>query len=328
MRALVMTAPGGAENTEIREVEAPRPGPGQVAVDVAYAGLNFVDVMGRRGDAGYVAAWPYRPGKEVAGTVRAVGEGVTGLAPGDRVVAAPTGGGLAEVVLAEAALTVPVPDGLALREAAAAPLGLATAILLLTDAGRFTAGDTVLVHSAGGGIGNAVAQLVPLLGGGRLIGTVGRPEKAAAAVATGYDHAFARDEGLRDAVRAATDGRGVDLVLDPLGTDELELDLDLAAPGGRIVLFGNAGGGAVTDLPPLGRLMAGNLTVTGFSHRALAATAPARLGRAIGRVLDLMAGGGLALPVTELPDLAAVPAAHDAMAEGRATGKYVARVAG
>lgn len=74
--------------------------------------------------------------------------------------------------------------------------------------------------------------------------------------------------------------------------------------------------------------MAGNLTVTGFSHRALAATAPARLGRAIGRVLDLMAGGGLALPVTELPDLAAVPAAHDAMAEGRATGKYVARVAG
>lgn len=272
--------------------------------------------------------WPHRPGKEVAGTVREVGEGVTGLAAGDRVVAAPVGAGLAEVVVAEAALTVPLPDGVALREAAAVPLGLATSVLLLTDAGRFDAGDTVLVHSAGGGIGHAVAQLVPLLGGGRLIGTVGRPEKAAAAIASGYDHAFARDEALSEAIRAVTGGRGVDLVLDPLGTEALELDLAVAAPGARIVLFGNAGGGAVADLPPLGRLMAGNLTVTGFSHRFLAATAPERLARAIRRAVDLMADGGLKLPVTELPDLAAVPAAHDAMADGRATGKYVVRVGG
>ncbi|MER7768250.1 zinc-binding dehydrogenase [Kitasatospora sp. NPDC096140] len=328
MRALVMTAPGGGENSQIREVEAPRPGPGQVAIDVAYAGLNFVDVMTRRGDAAYATEWPHRPGKEVAGTVREVGEGVTGLAAGDRVVAAPVGAGLAEVVVAEAALTVPLPDGVALREAAAVPLGLATSVLLLTDAGRFDAGDTVLVHSAGGGIGHAVAQLVPLLGGGRLIGTVGRPEKAAAAIASGYDHAFARDEALPEAIRTATGGRGVDLVLDPLGTEALELDLTVAAPGARIVLFGNAGGGAVADLPPLGRLMAGNLTVTGFSHRFLAATAPERLARAIRRAVDLMADGGLKLPVTELPDLAAVPAAHDAMADGRATGKYVVRVGG
>ncbi|MFI8458507.1 zinc-binding alcohol dehydrogenase family protein [Kitasatospora sp. NPDC085464] len=328
MRALVMTAPGGGENSQIREVEAPRPGPGQVAIDVAYAGLNFVDVMTRRGDAAYATEWPHRPGKEVAGTVREVGAGVTDLAAGDRVVAAPVGAGLAEVVVAEAALTVPLPDGVTLREAAAVPLGLATSVLLLTDAGRFDAGDTVLVHSAGGGIGHAVAQLVPLLGGGRLIGTVGRPEKAAAAIASGYDHAFARDEALPEAIRTATGGRGVDLVLDPLGTEALELDLAVAAPGARIVLFGNAGGGAVADLPPLGRLMAGNLTVTGFSHRFLAATAPERLARAIRRAVDLMADGGLKLPVTELPDLAAVPAAHDAMADGRATGKYVVRVGG
>ncbi|SOB83966.1 quinone oxidoreductase family protein [Streptomyces sp. 1331.2] len=342
MRALVMTAPGGAENSQVREVEAPRPGPGQVAIDVAYAGLNFVDVMTRRGDAAYSTAWPYLPGKEVAGTVRELGEGVTGLAVGDRVVAAPVGAGLAETVVAEAALTVPLPDGVGLREAAAVPLGLATAVLLLTDAGRFTAGDTVLVHSAGGGIGTAVAQLVPLIGGGRLIGTVGRPEKTAAAIAAGYDHAFARGEAssealaeapsdaLVEAVRAATDGRGVDLVLDPLGTAALDLDLAVAAPGARIVLFGNAGGGAIADLPPLARLMAGNLTVTGFSHRGLAATAPERVARAIRRVLDLLAddGADLQLPVTELPDLAAVPAAHDAMENGRATGKYVVRVGG
>ncbi len=328
MRALVMTAPGGSENSRVQQVGTPEPGPGQVTVDVAYAGLNFVDVMTRRGDAAYAADWPYRPGKEVAGTVRALGAGVTGLAVGERVVAAPVGAGLAEVVTAEAALTVPLPDGVGLREAAAVPLGLATALLLLTDAGRFTPGDTVLVHSAGGGIGHALARLVPLLGGGRLIGTVGRPEKAAAVLATGYRHVFARDEALAEAVRSATDGRGVDLVLDPLGTEALELDLAVAAPGARIVLFGNAGGGAVADLPPLARLMAGNLTVTGFSHRGLAATAPERLARAVRRVVDLLADGDLELPVVELPDLAAVPAAHDAMAAGRATGKYVVRVGG
>ncbi|MFJ9773790.1 zinc-binding alcohol dehydrogenase family protein [Kitasatospora sp. NPDC101157] len=329
MRALVMTAPGGAENSEIRQIGAPRPGPGQVAIDVAWAGLNFVDVMARRGDAGYTAEWPYLPGKEVSGTVRELGEGVTGLAVGDRVVAAPPGGGLAEVVVADAVLTLPVPDGLELGAAAAAPLGLATAVLLLTDAGRLTAGDNVLVHSAGGGVGSAVAQLVPLLGGGgTLIGTVGRPEKAAAAVDLGYHHAFARDEKLADAVRTATGGRGVDLVLDPLGTAALELDLTVAAPGARIVLFGNAGGGEVDDLPPLGRLMGGNLSVTGFSHRAFAATAPERLARAIRTTLDLQAHSGLDIPLTELPGLAAVPAAHDAMQEGRATGKYVVRMGG
>ncbi|MFE3877840.1 zinc-binding alcohol dehydrogenase family protein [Kitasatospora sp. NPDC059146] len=329
MRALVMTAPGGAENSEIQQIEAPRPGPGQVTIDVAWAGLNFVDVMARRGDGGYTAEWPYLPGKEVAGTVRALGEGVTGLAVGDRVAAAPVGGGLAEVVLADAVLTLPVPDGLALSAAAAAPLGLATAVLLLTDAGRLTDGDNVLVHSAGGGIGSAVAQLVPLLGGGgALIGTVGRPEKAAAAVELGYHHAFARDEKLADAVRTATDGRGVDLVLDPLGTAALDLDLAVTAPGGRIVLFGNAGGGELGDLPPLGRLMGGNLSVTGFSHRSYAATAPERLARAIRTTLDLQAHRGLTVPLTELADLEAVPAAHDAMQERRATGKYVARVGG
>ncbi|MFE0459486.1 zinc-binding alcohol dehydrogenase family protein [Kitasatospora sp. NPDC058965] len=326
MRALVMTAPGGSENSRVAEVDEPRPGPGQVTVQVAYAGLNFVDVMARRGDPGYVASWPHRPGKEVAGTVRALGEGVTGFAVGDRVVAATADGGMAEVALAEAALTVALPDGVDLRQAAAAPLGLATAMLLLTESGRFTAGDTVLVHSAGGGIGSAVAQVVPQLGGGRLIGTVGRPEKAAEAVKAGYDAAFARGPELREAVLAATDGRGADLILDPLGTTALELDLDLAATGARIVLFGNAGGGAVDALPPVGRLFAGNLSITGYSHRGLTLGAPAKVARAVSRVLDLLARGGVDLPVTELADLADVPAAHDRMADGTGLGKYVVRL--
>nr|WP_106437662.1 zinc-binding dehydrogenase [Kitasatospora sp. SID7827] len=322
-----MTEAGGAEHSRVLDVEPPRPGPGQVAIDVAYAGLNFVDVMARRGD-GYAATWPYRPGKEVAGTVRALGAGVTGLAVGTQVVAAVAGGGLAETAVADAALTVPVPDGVPLAAAAAAPLGLATALLLLTDAGRFTAGESVLVHSASGGVGTAVARLLPLLGGGRLLGTVGRPEKAEAARRQGYHAVHARGGDVREQLRAANGGRGVDLVLDPLGTAALDLDLDLLAPGGRIVLFGNAGGGTPDPLPPLPRLLAANATLTGFSHGGLLAQAPARVADAVRRVLDLLAAGSLDAPVTVLPGLADVPAAHDLLAAGRGEGKYVVALAG
>ncbi|MFJ5880889.1 zinc-binding alcohol dehydrogenase family protein [Kitasatospora cineracea] len=324
MRALVMTEAGGAEHSRVLDLEPPRPGPGQVGIEVAYAGLNFVDVMARRGDGGYTAAWPHHPGKEVAGTVRALGEGVTHLAVGSRVVAATRGGGLAEVAVADAELTVPVPDGVPLEVAATAPLGLATALLLLTDAGRFAPGESVLVHSASGGIGTAVARLLPHLGGGRLLGTVGRPEKAGAALRHGYHAVHARGgDGLAAELRAANGGRGVDLVLDPLGTTALDLDLDLLAPGGRIVLFGNASGAAPAPLPPLPRLLGANATLTGFSHNGLLTHAPAKVAGAVRRTLDLLAAGALDTPPTVLPGLAAVPAAHDLLAAGRAEGKYV-----
>ncbi|MET7298034.1 zinc-binding dehydrogenase [Embleya sp. NPDC005575] len=328
MRALLMTEPGDARQSQVADVDVPRPGAGEVAIDVAYSGLNFMDVMARRGDPGYAKSWPYRPGLEIAGTVREVGANVVGLAVGDRVAAVPDGGGLAEVAIARAGLTVPVPAEVSLRTAAAVPLGLATAMLLLSEAGRFAPGDSVLVHSASGGIGSALAQLVPLLGGGRLIGTVGRPEKVEVALKSGYDVAIARDEMDADAIRAANEGRGVDVILDPLGTSALALDLDVAATGARIVLFGNASGGALDALPPAGRLIGGNITVTGFSHRGLVAGAPQRVARAIRGTLDLLAGGRLDFPVTELADLTEVPPAHDLLAEGRGAGKYVVRVTG
>ncbi|MFB9835444.1 alcohol dehydrogenase catalytic domain-containing protein, partial [Actinoallomurus acaciae] len=110
MRALVMTGPSrDAGRTSVLEAEEPRPGAGEVTVEVEYAGINFLDVMARRGDPGYAKAWPYRPGLEVSGTVREVGPGVTGLEPGRRVAAFTGGGGLAEVVRVPAASAVPVP---------------------------------------------------------------------------------------------------------------------------------------------------------------------------------------------------------------------------
>jgi NADPH2:quinone reductase len=342
MRALVMTEPSpGPDCTEVRELPDPRPGAGQVSVDVAYAGVNFIDVMARRGDPGYASSWPYVPGLEVAGTIREAGDGVTGLPPGLPVAAFTRGGGgLAEIAVAGADLVAPLPraltrPGQVTAAAAAVPLMLSTALLLVRDVARFRPGERVLMHSAAGGVGSVVAQVVAALGGGPRIGTVGSPDKVAAARAAGWDVTLVRGESLAEAIRAAADGGvdrgvdgGVDVILDPSGTHLLELDLEVAAPGGRIVLFGNPAGGQPAPLPALGRLIGGNVAIAGFSMSRLAAAAPARVGAALRTGLELVADGKVELAVTELGGLDEVPAVHQLLAEGRGRGKYVAAVAG
>jgi NADPH2:quinone reductase len=324
VRAVTFSGPSSdAETTSVASVDMPRPGAGQVAIEVEAAGLNFIDVMARRGDPGYASAWPYVPRLEVAGTVRAVGEGVRGLAKGQRVAALTRGGGLAEVALADAALTVPLPGGLSAELAAAAPLTLGTALLLLESAARFAPGERVLLHGASGGLGGALAQLVPLLGGGTLIGSVSRDEKRELARRAGYAVALTRDEGFADALRTATDGAGVDIVLDPGGTENLELDLALTAPGGRIVLFGNAGGTAPAPLPALPALIRGNVSIGGFSMTARAAAAPGHVAAALERTLAWLADRSLTLPLTVIAGLGEVGATHQLLAEGRGHGKYV-----
>ena len=250
MRALLMTEPStSSAGTSVTGRAEPEPGPREVSVQVAYAGINFIDVMARRGDPGYASAWPYVPGLEIAGTVLRVGSGVVGLHAGQRVAAITAGGGLAEIAVAQAELVVALPDAVPFPVAASAPLMLSTALLLLTDVARLQPGESVLMHSAGGGVGTAVAQLVPLLGGGLRIGTVGASSKIAKARYVGWDVAISREDDVASAVFAAAE-RGVDVVLDPSGTTLLELDLAVAAPGARIALFGNAGGGVPGPLPP------------------------------------------------------------------------------
>src|SRR5260370_10895416 len=134
MKAVIMTAPAmDGSTTGVADIEEPRPGRGRVASEVAYAGVNFIDVMARRGDPGYASAWPYVPGLEVAGTIRSVGSGVHDLHAGERVAAFTPGGGMAEVAIAAADVTVAVPPDLPLGTAASAALVVATALLLLTD---------------------------------------------------------------------------------------------------------------------------------------------------------------------------------------------------
>jgi NADPH:quinone reductase len=327
MRALVMTTPtDDATATRVDDLGEPRPGPGEVAIDVAYAGINFIDVMARRGDPGYASSWPYVPGLEIAGTVRAVGSGVADRRVGDRVAAFTAGGGLAEVAIARDAVTVGVPDAIPLDIAASAPLVLSTALLLLTDVARIRPGESVLMHSAGGGVGSAVARLAKTIGTGLTIGTVGRPEKVNDAEHAGWDVSLSRHGDLLSSIREAAPG-GVDVVLDPTGTALLDLDLEVSAPGARVVLFGNAGGGTPAPLPGVGRLIGGNVCLAGFSMSRLVANAPERAAGALRRVLQMIEAGRPAPSVTVVESLDSVGGVHDLLAAGRGRGKYVVRVA-
>lgn len=325
MRVLEMAAPAlDASATEIVDRAPPTPGPGQVSIDVAFAGVNFIDVMARRGDAGYASGWPYVPGLEVVGTVRAVGDGVTEPRVGDRVAAGTAGGGFAEVAVVPSALAIAVPDAVASEQAAAAPLVFSTAVLLLEEVVRLRPGESVLMHSAGGGVGSAVAQVAAVVADAPRIGVVGEASRSDAAARAGWNHVVTTGAGPA-AVRELLP-EGVDAVLDPTGTVNLDFDLEVAAPGARVVLFGNPAGGAPPPLPPVGRLIGGNVGLFGFSISSLRRTRPTAVAAALQRSLALLAIGAVALDVTVVTGLDAVPDVHDALASRRGTGKYVARL--
>ncbi|MGI8589891.1 MAG: quinone oxidoreductase family protein, partial [Nakamurella sp.] len=315
-----------SSTTRVVHTQTPTPGPGQVSINVAYAGINFMDVMTRRGDPGYAPlGWPLVPGLEVAGTVRAAGPGVCNLRVGDRVAAKVSGGGLAEIVVADSNLVAPAPERLDLSAAAAAPLMLATAVLLLRDVAQLRAGERLFMHAVSGGVGSIVPQVAQTLGVGVRVGSVGRPSSIAGATAAGWDHVLHHDDAIEDAARRAAGG-GFDVILDPTGTTSLDLDLAIAAPGARIILFGNAGGTAPATLPPFGRLLAGNVGLLGFSITALSRTNPDRVTDALVAGLDMLDQGHVLMPVTVIESLTDVGAVHDLLANRAGTGKYIVRV--
>ncbi|MEV5313717.1 zinc-binding dehydrogenase [Streptomyces sp. NPDC052610] len=246
MRAVGFRANGGAEVLEELDLPEPVPGAGQVAVRVAFAGVNFAEIQQRRGELGAPdgPGGVDVPGLEVAGVVVALGAGVSGLEVGEPIAAyLPGFGGYAEVVSADTRFvrSLRTEAGVAdPAEAAGLPRVYPTAFGVLKDAGRLREGEDVLIHSAAGGVGFAAAQLARELGAGRVYGTVGSAEKIPYAAELGYDEVFLRD-GLAERLTEVTGGRGVDLVLDPVGGPIRDQSLAVLAPFGRVVAYGDLG---------------------------------------------------------------------------------------
>ncbi|MFB6781812.1 zinc-binding alcohol dehydrogenase family protein [Streptomyces sp. NPDC056352] len=324
MRAVEFQEYGGPDVLRLVEAEVPGPGAGQVSIDVAWAGVNFADLKARA--EGYrVASLPHRPGLEVSGRIRAVGEGVTGLRVGQEVAGLVQGGGYADVVVAEAAAVFELPGGVDLRTAATVPTVLPTAHALVHEVGRLQAGESILVQGAAGGIGTAVGQLARAAGAGAVYGVTSSKAKAEYARAHGYDDVFLADTFDQN-VRRATGGRGVDLVLDPAGGDTLRRGLEALAVFGRLVSFGNASG---ADPWHAGQadLATRSLSISGFSVLALASTAPSALRELTARALHTVAEGTVSLPVTAEFPLQDAAEAHRLMGGRTSTGKLLLHVA-
>jgi NADPH2:quinone reductase len=212
MRAVVVREYGGPEVLRLADLPEPEPGPGEVTVTVAFAGVNFTDVRNRIGDG--LGVVPFVPGVEVAGTVRRVGDGVTGLTPGQPVASLTRGHGYAEVVRAAAGLTVALPENLAGRpEAGGMLVTVPLALMLLRRVARVLPEETVLLHGAAGGVGTVTGQLGRHWGLRPLLGTASTAAKAEFARGYGYSQVFSYAD-FAEGVLAATAGRGVDVVLD------------------------------------------------------------------------------------------------------------------
>ena len=215
----------------------PEPAPGEVLVRVRAAGVNFADVLGRLGLYPDAPKLPYVPGYEVAGVVERVGSGVAGVAEGARVIAITAFNGYSEYVTAPAWRVFPTPSPLSDAEAAGVPVTYLTAAIALYKMANVAPGETVLIHNAGGGVGIAAAQLASLRRA-RLIGTASIG-KHAALHQFGFEHLIDyRTANVLAEVKALTGGRGVDVVLDPLGGESFADSYALLAPLGRLVMFG------------------------------------------------------------------------------------------
>lgn len=303
----------------------PAPGPGQVSIEVAACGLNFADALLCRGTYQVRPDLPATPGIEVAGTVGALGVGVDGLTVGQRVVGLPLlpHGGLAGTCVAHAADVWPLPDAVSDVAAAATTITYGTAWVGLFHRGGLAGGDTVLVHAAAGATGAAAVQLAAATGA-RVLATAGGDAKVATALGHGAEVAWdSRAPGfdLVAEVRAATGGRGVDVVFDPVGGDLFDASRRVVAFEGRYVVVGNASG-RVPELPT-NHLLVKNYAVVGLHWGLYREHRPEVLQAAHDGVMAEVVAGRLIPPVGAVHAFDEAATAIAAIAGGATTGKLV-----
>lgn len=316
--AIVVRQTGGPEVLEVAEVPERTPGPGEVAVSVAAAGVNFIDIYHRAGV--YPMHLPFTPGGEGAGTIIAIGSEADGAQVGDRVAWSGVPGSYAEQVVAPVDVLVPVPADIDLHWAAALPLQGMTAHYLATDSYAIRPGDAVLVHAGAGGVGLLLTQIAQIRGA-RVITTVSTEEKASLSKEAGADEVIVGYDGFADRVRELTGGSGVAAVYDGVGKDTFDASLASLRRRGTMVLFGGASG----QVPPfdLQRLNSlGSLTVTRPKLQDFTVTRAELLARAT-ELFGWIEDGRLTVRIGATYPLAEARTAHEDLAGRRTTAKLL-----
>jgi NADPH2:quinone reductase len=304
---------------ELVDVEKPEPGPGEVRIDVKAAGINFADIMQRRGHYTGGPEPPYLAGLEIAGVVDAVGEGV-GRSEGQRVVSMVGIGGYAEYAIGDAMSLLDIPEGMSLEEAAGFPVQFLTAHNCLHEWGGLEEGENVLIHAAAGGVGTAAVQIASETGA-RVFGTASSQEKLDKAVELGCDVPMNyTEEDFVEVCKEETD-YGVDLVLDGIGAETSERSLDALKEFGRMVSFGAAAGRP--GRPPTNKLLFGNKSVIGYHLGKAAQRKPMKVMGAAQELSEMLAEGTLEVQVGHTFDLEDAADAHEFIEDRKSKGKVV-----
>lgn len=322
-KAIVITGAGGPEQLQLQDLPTPEPGPAQVLIKVAAAGVNRHDCNQRA--AGHCPDGNAVPGLEASGMIVAIGSGVSGLTPGDKVMALLQGGGYGEYALANAAVVMPLPDALSPVEAACAPEALFTAWWNFFGLMDLQPAEFALIHGGTSGVGHMALQAMSALGY-RVVATAGSDEKIAAAKTFGAFAAFNyNDPKLAENVRDATDGAGIDALLDMSAGAHLATDLQMMAAGGRIAHL-SAGGGATLNVP-LKTLMAKRLCITGSLLRPLELSFKTQIAKRLTQEVLPLLGSSVRPVIAKQFALAEAGEAHRMMERGNHIGKIGLHIA-
>ena len=322
MKAIRFHKTGGPEVLVYEDVPDPVPADGEVLIRIEAAGMNFADVMRRRGDDyPEPSPTPFILGAEVAGTIAAVGAGVTSLEVATPVLATPGAGGYAQYICVPATKVMPLPPGFAAVQAAALMGHGLTAALALRQAARLAQGESVLIEAAAGGVGSFAVQLAKLYGAGKVIAAASTPEKRAIAERLGADASVDYTApGWADEVRELTNGRGVDVVLEMTGGDTVGQALKATAPFGRMVFIGQSSG-KTAQIEPW-QLTVPNRTVTGFYIGAYLAF-PELIQSTVREIIGFIMAGKLSIQVGTVLPLSQAAQAHRLLEGRKTTGKVV-----
>lgn len=321
MKAVLCKAYGPPSSLVVEEVPDLSPGPGQVLVQVHAAGVNFPDTLIIQGKYQFKPDLPFSPGAEVAGVVKSVGEGVKNVRAGDRVIAATTWGGYAQQVLAQAERVIPMPEGMPFETAAAFLIAYGTSHHALKDRGELKPGETVLVLGAAGGVGLAAVEIAKTMGA-RVIAAASSDDKLAVCREHGADATINyATENLRERIKSLTDGRGVDVVYDPVGGDLSEPALRSMAWRGRFLVVGFAAG-TIPSLPLNLTLLKG-CSIVGVFWGAFVRSEPERNAADLRELVGWLQQGKLRPRISGVYPLERCAEALLQVMDRKATGKFV-----
>ena len=321
MRAIVVDRWMPPSELTVSEVPDPELVPGALEIEVRAAGCNFFDTLIVQGKYQQKPEFPFTPGGEIGGVVRAVGSGVRSFKPGDRVLSYCGLGGFAERAVLPAEDCYKLPSEMSFEEACAIPIIYPTSYAALVDRGALKAGETLLVHAAAGGVGLAAVQLGKALGA-RVIATAGGPEKCEIAQREGADVVIDyRKDDFLTRVMDETDGRGADVIYDSVGGETTDKSLKCIAWNGRLLVIGFAGG----SIPEIkaNRIMLKNIAVVGLHWSAYPQKDPGRIPEIFGALFDLYAAGKIAPLIYKTYALDEVPEALAALGGRKTYGKVV-----